>query len=198
VKPERPIVLYVGRFFEQKGFDILPELFAVLKGRHPDVSFKVIGTGPLREAVCRQFEERGLMDCLTLHEFSSQDKVLSLYREAAAVVMPSRHEPFGLVATETMATATPLVASKVGGLKEILNHEEDGFLVAPDDIAGFANTLSRLLADRELARAVGERARESVVKKYAQGVCFEKTRAAYRDTIQKNRGTAWAGDLRHE
>ena len=188
-KTDTPTVLFVGRFVEQKGFDLLPEVFASLSQRHPGLRFRIIGTGPLQESVVRRLEERGLAHQTTFYDFSSQDTVLALYREATVVVMPSRFEPFGLVATESMATATPVVASRVSGLAEIITDGEDGFLVSPDDVHGFANAVSRLLTDPRLAQKIGVQARESATRKFSQNRCFAETRAVYADTIERHRSS---------
>lgn len=179
IKSDRPIVLYVGRFFENKGFDLLPEIFLLLKQSHPNLFFKVIGVGPLKSEVLKKFTDLRLIDSIQFYDFSPLEKVLELYREAAVVVIPSRHEAFGLVAIESMATTTPVVASNIGGLKEIITHSEDGFLVPPNDVRSFVDTISHLLNDKQLATDIGRKARDKVVKNFDQRTCFEKTRSLY-------------------
>jgi glycosyltransferase involved in cell wall biosynthesis len=174
-----PVVLYVGRFFEQKGADLLPVIFAALKQRRADVRFKVIGVGPLKDDLLRDFHSHGLLDSLDFFDFSPLKFVLELYREADVVIMPSRYEPFGLVATECMATGTPLVASNVGGLSEIITHGHDGFLVNSEDVDEFVHTILSLLEDEALARRISQAARDTAVTKFNQEKCFENTRNLY-------------------
>jgi glycogen(starch) synthase len=183
IKSSRPTVLYVGRFFEQKGFDLLPEIFYLLNKRHPDLLFKVIGTGPLETAVLDRFKELNIHDFVEVYTFASQDRILKLYREASVVVMPSRFEPFGLVAIECMATGTPLVASNVDGLSEIIDHGIDGFLAESENPSCFADLISLVLKDPLLARHVGRTARNKVVDKFRQEQRFEETRSLYRNVI---------------
>lgn len=183
LKSAHSVILYVGRFFEQKGFDLLPEIFFLLKKNHPDLFLKIIGTGPLKSEILRKFEDLNLIGSIKFYDFSPQEKVLELYREAAVVVLPSRHEPFGLVAIESMATATPVVASSVGGLKEIISHSEDGFLVTPSDVKGFADTISHLLNDKQHAEVIGRKARNKIIENFDQKICFKKTRSSYIDLI---------------
>ena len=173
-------VLYVGRFFEQKGADLIPRIFAEVKRRRPQQRFVVIGTGPLKDSILADLHICGLMDSLDFFDFAPQDKVLALYRDAKVVVMPSRREPFGLVATESMATGTPLVAASVGGLQEIVTDGHDGLLVASEDVEGFANAIISLLEDESLAARIGASGRQTAVQRYDQRVCYENTRQAYR------------------
>jgi D-inositol-3-phosphate glycosyltransferase len=77
------------------------------------------------------------------------------YRAADACVVPSRSESFGLVALEAAACGTPVVASAVGGLAELIVHGRTGYLVGPDDVDGFAHYLGELLDDQSLARLLG-------------------------------------------
>ena len=187
VKSEELILLYVGRFFEQKGFDLLPEIFFLLKKKHPALLLKVIGVGPLKIEIYRKFEELDLINSVHFYDFSPPKMVLELYREATAVIMPSRHEPFGLVAIESMATGTPIIASNTGGLKEIITHGEDGFLVETKDINGFVDTVSRLIYDKQLFNYIGRNARAKAIKNFDQKLCFEKTRNLYLELCSNSR-----------
>ena len=78
------------------------------------------------------------------------------------VVMPSHKEGLPLVAIEAMAMQRPLVASNVGGMKEVVLHGETGFIVQPNDPATLAEHIERVLADRSLAEQMGKRGRERV------------------------------------
>ena len=133
-----PILLYVGRFVEQKGFDLIPDIFRNVKHIHPDIKLKIAGTGPLKQLVIHKLKNYGLYDSTEFYDFSPPNKILELYREAAVVLMPSRYEPFGLVAIESMATETPVVASNTGGLAEIIDNSINGFLIDHNEITGYS------------------------------------------------------------
>lgn len=186
IKSDQPIVLYVGRFGEQKGFDLLPDIFSLLKQSHPRLLFKIIGIGPLKSEVSKKFEALNLAKSIQFYEFSPPEKVLELYREATVVIMPSRFEPCSLVAIESMATGTPLVASNVGGLAEIITHGEDGFLVRSNDVSNFAQAVSLLLNDKQLAITIGQNARTTILKSFDKKTCFERTRNLYIDLINNS------------
>jgi glycosyltransferase involved in cell wall biosynthesis len=113
-----------------------------------------------------------------------------LYRRAAVLALPSvdrtcygRHVPvselLGLVALEAMASGTPVVASRIGGLAEVVVDGETGFLVPPGDTEALAEGLARLLSDRRLAARLGANARDLVVQRFTWRACAERCLAAY-------------------
>jgi len=92
--------------------------------------------------------------------------VNALQRHATVIVQKSMHEGFGLTVTEAMWKGRPVVASAVGGIQDQIDDGVQGFLVASDDLDGFARAVSRLVADRTLAQAMGARAHERVLDRY--------------------------------
>ena len=111
-------------------------------------------------------------------------------RRAVVQALPSvdrtcygRHVPvselLGLVALEAMASGTPVVASRIGGLAEVVVDGETGFLVPPGDTEALAEGLARLLSDRRLAARLGANARDLVVQRFTWRACAERCLAAY-------------------
>jgi D-inositol-3-phosphate glycosyltransferase len=88
--------------------------------------------------------------------------------EASVTAVPSRDEAFGLVALESIAVGTPVVASRVGGLAEIVRDGIDGFLVPPDDPKALAEKLAVLLSNRELRDQIGRNARQRFLDTFEQ------------------------------
>jgi len=181
-------VLYVGRFYEQKGFDLVPHIFAEVAVEHPDCKFTIIGTGELEREARIEFDRLEIADRVTWLRFSGLDTVRDLYRRASVVVMPSRLEPFGLVAIEAMSTGTPLVAASTGGLAEIVRDGETGLLAAPGDVRGFAQRIAAVLADSTLARRLSKQGRAAVIREFDQRACHERTRRAYHAAVQTAAG----------
>ncbi|MGV9214410.1 glycosyltransferase family 4 protein [Micromonospora sp. RB23] len=174
-------VLYVGRFYEQKGFDLVPEIFAGVHARHPRARFEIMGVGGLETVVRDRLHAAGLAHLVTWRPFGTLAEVRAAYQRSSVVIMPSRLEPFGLVATEAMATGTPLVAADTGGLAEIVDHGRTGFLAAPGDTAGTAELVAAVLDDPSLAQRMAVAAREAVVAEFAQDVTYGRIRQAYLD-----------------
>lgn len=117
-----------------------------------------------------------------------------LYRRAEVFVLPSVErtcygrpvaisELLGLAVLEAMASATPVVVSRLGGLREIVHDGETGFLVTPGDVAELRDRVGRLLGDRLLARRMGKRARESVLASFTWTACARRCLRAYDELV---------------
>ncbi|MDO8209846.1 glycosyltransferase [Conexibacter sp. CPCC 206217] len=147
-----PVVGAVGRFVEEKGFDVFLEALA----QTPGVSGVLVGDGPERARIERLRERLGLVDRVELTGWRTDSQ--ALIGSFDALVVPSRVEPLGIVALEAMSAGVPVVASRVGGLQEVVADGETGVLVAPDDAAALAAAIGRVL-DPAANRAMGERGR---------------------------------------
>jgi len=98
--------------------------------------------------------------------------------------MPSRYEPFGLVALEAMQLAKPIIASRVGGLPEIIRHQDTGFLVTRNNIEELTNAMAYLITHPDEAVAMGQRARADVLKRFSIEKMVDGYEQAYCDVIQ--------------
>jgi glycosyltransferase involved in cell wall biosynthesis len=156
-----PEVLYAGRLSPEKG---VLELVAAAS----DLDLVVVGDGPLRARVP---QARGFVPPEELHR---------LYGRAAVVACPSRREGFGVVCLEAMAHGRPVVASAVGGLKDLVVDGETGLLVPPRDPAALRAALQRLLGDRDLRRGLGAAGRERARERFSWPAVTDATLAAYR------------------
>ena len=160
-----PEVLFAGRLSLEKG---VLELVEAAR----DLKLVVVGDGPLRDRVPGA---RG---------FVSPDELERLYDRAAVVACPSHREGFGVVCAQAMAHGRPVVASGVGGLRDLVVHEETGLLVPPRDVRALRGALERLLADGELRRRMGEAGRERVRQFFSWDAVTDATIAAYRDAAR--------------
>ena len=109
---------------------------------------------------------------------------IELYSHAAVFVCPSIYEPFGLINLEAMACGTPVVASRVGGIPEVVVDGETGRLVEPGDVAALGQALRETLADPERARRMGEAGRGRVEAHFSWDRIADRTIAVYRDAIE--------------
>ena len=157
-------ILYAGRLSPEKG---VRELVAAAQG-HPLV---VAGDGPLRSEVPFALG------------FVPHDELERLYGRAAVVACPSHREGFGVVCAEAMAHGRPVVAGDVGGLRDLVVHEETGLLVPPRDVDALREAIERLLADRELRRRLGEAGRARIAERFTWQRFEDETLAAYRDAL---------------
>jgi glycosyltransferase involved in cell wall biosynthesis len=150
---------FVGRLVEQKGVDVLIDAMRLLANRFPKLHLAIAGNGAERSGLEAQVGRLDLGGRISFVGTLGHDAVYRLLGEADLVVMPSRIEPFGLVALEAAQMARPIVASAVDGLPEVVIHGETGLLVPPDDPAALAAAIAALLDDPARARALGAAAR---------------------------------------
>jgi N-acetyl-alpha-D-glucosaminyl L-malate synthase BshA len=130
------------------------------------VKLVLVGDGPERATVVQQAAEADLTDHLEI--LGEQDDVRALLSVADVFLLPSAQESFGLAALEAMACGLPVVASRVGGLPEVIDHGRTGFLFPPEDTPAMADAALALLADRELRASVARAARASVVDRFCE------------------------------
>ena len=159
-----PEVLYAGRLSAEKG---VRELVAAADG----LPLVVAGDGPLRDEV------PGALG------FVPHDELERLYARAAVVACPSRREGFGVVCAEAMAYGRPVVAGDVGGLRDLVRHEETGLLVPPGDVGALRAALQRLLADPDLRRRFGEAGRARIAEHFTWQRFGDETLRAYEDAL---------------
>jgi alpha-maltose-1-phosphate synthase len=185
IDPERPFVLFVGRITYQKGiFHLLravrrldPVLQVVLCAADPDTP----QIGKEMAARVEDLKAETGRKIIWIPHFLPQDDLIRLYSHAALFICPSIYEPFGIINLEAMACGTPVVAAAVGGIREVVRHEETGLLVPfepksptnpePKDPRRYARDLAaavnRLLAAPEAREEMGRRARQEVVEKFS-------------------------------
>ena len=139
VEPDVPFVLFVGRITRQKG---IIHLVNAIRHFRPGVQVVLCAGAPDTPEIAREMTdavERARADSphpiVWIQEMLPKDLVISLYTHAAIFVCPSVYEPFGIINLEAMACETPVVASAVGGIPEVVEHGETGLLVAPEAIS---------------------------------------------------------------
>jgi starch synthase len=196
----RPYVLFVGRITRQKGI-----VHLLRAARHLDSSAQLVlcaGEPDTKEigqevkALVAELAERrsGLV---LIQEMLPRPKVVQLLSHARVFACPSVYEPFGIVNLEAMACATPVVASAVGGIPEVVVDGETGYLVSfegdgtpkneprhPEQFAhDLAAKLNAVIADTELARRFGEAGRQRVVEHFSWSSIADQTVALYQSLL---------------
>lgn len=135
----RPLVSFVGKFTDFKGIDVLMHAAAIYERRIPSVQTVLVGHGQLWDQMHQLQQELGLKQIYFLGH-KPQQTVAKIYNIADVSVVPSRVEPFGLVAVEALACGTPVVATNEGGLPDFIN-EQVGALVPVDDPQALADAI---------------------------------------------------------
>jgi len=176
-----PVVATLSVLRPEKGHEIFLEAAAAVAAAHPQAIFAVMGEGPEREKLRRRAEALGIGSRVRFAGWVA-DPALAL-RGVDVVVFSSRPvvETAPLAGLEAMAAGVPVVATDVGALREIVEHGVSGLLVPPGDAPALARAVQELLADADLRRAMGERARAAVVERYK----LESSVAASADLLRK-------------
>lgn len=136
---DKPLVSFVGKFTDFKGIDVLLKAAAVYENELPGIQTVLVGHGGLWDEMHALKEQLGLKGVRFLGH-QSQDVLARIYNAANVSIVPSRIEPFGLVAIEALACGTPVVATNAGGLPDFIN-EEVGSLVPVDDPERLADAI---------------------------------------------------------
>jgi len=157
INPQKPVVLFVGNLVWQKGVEYLIRAKEFL---NVDAEIVIVGDGPLLEEL-KGIVEFEKMEGITFT--GARNDIENIMPSADVVVVPSVSESFGIVILEAMASGKPVVATKVGGIPEVVN-KKIGILVNPEDPVGLAEAINKILQDKELKENMGKNAREQVMK----------------------------------
>ena len=158
IRVDRKRLLFPGRLVAKKGADLALRAFAELLARHPDLGMDIAGDGPEANALQTLARELGIADKTVFHGGVSRCDLFDLMAGAHVVLVPSRDEPFGLVALEAAHMARPVVAAAVGGLPEVVRHGRTGMLVPVDDAGALAAAAKTLIDDPGYADQLGAEA----------------------------------------
>ena len=181
-----PFVLFVGRLASNKGLLDLLEAFALLARRDRTAQLVLIGEdGGMRASLSDRARELGLGARLhLLGHVGDPQLVDSAYRGARVFVLPSEYEAFGLVLLEALAQGAPVVATRVGGIPEVLGEDERaGMLVEPGSAEVLAEQIGRLWDDPTLGRQLGEYGRRTIVPRYSWDALADRLDALYREIV---------------
>lgn len=183
------VLCSVGRFIPDKGQDILIEALARLHRERQGFGAVLVGKaqGAWYEKVRTLAEDAGIDQLIRFPGF--QENVTKFLFAADLFVLPSRRESFGLVLLEASAVGLPIVASRVGGIPEVVEEGVSGILFAPENAEELASCLSALLGDEKRRRELGRKSREVFAEKFSLAAMVQKTMALYQELLASG-GTA--------
>ncbi|CAM5703670.1 Starch synthase OS=Streptomyces griseomycini OX=66895 GN=FHS37_006068 PE=4 SV=1 [Streptomyces griseomycini] len=186
----RPYVLFVGRITRQKG---VPQLLRAVRGIDPAAQVVLCAGAPDTPEIDREFRE--LYEELSrvregvhwIPQMLPRPEVIQLLTHAAVFACPSVYEPLGIVNLEAMACGTAVVASRVGGIPEVVADGSTGVLVDADDDfeEGLARALDSVLGDPATARRMGEAGRERAVAEFGWDAVARRTVLLYEEILEQ-------------
>ena len=165
--PGMPLVGFVGRLSPEKGPEVFLRAWPLLQTRGAEAHGVIVGEGPMQAEMVRLAGELGLRE--RVHFLGLREDMPALYNELDIVVSSSHSEAMPLALMEAMASGLPVVATRVGGVPELVAQGRTGWLVAPGDFNDIAARCAALLADAGLRRAMGERGRQRAVERFDLG-----------------------------
>ncbi|WP_043732915.1 glycogen synthase [Streptomyces zinciresistens] len=188
--PGRPYVLFVGRITRQKG---VPHLLRAVRDIDPAAQVVLCAGAPDTPEIDREFRElyrelsRVREGVHWIPQMLPRPEVIQLLTHAAVFVCPSVYEPLGIVNLEAMACGTPVVASAVGGIPEVVEDGSTGLLVPLDDgfEAGLARALDSVVGDPATARRMGEAGRARAVGEFGWDAVARRTVGLYGEILKQ-------------
>jgi mannosylfructose-phosphate synthase len=172
--PER-YVFCLSRIDTNKGHDLLLQAWDIVRKEVADVDLVIGGGSPdpkprelsVFATIDRIINETGMQDRVVRIGYVPDGMMRTYYQQAMLFVMPSLFEPFGMTSQEAMACGTPVVASKFGGIRNIINDGENGLLVDPSDPNEFASAITSLIKDEKRRREIGVNAARVIRNEYS-------------------------------
>lgn len=200
IDKDQPYVLFVGRITRQKGIIHLVE---AIKHMHPGFQIVLCAGAPDTPEIAAEMkaaisEAQKVRDGIFwIDEMVDKPTVIKLYSGAAVFCCPSVYEPFGIINLEAMACETPVVGSAVGGIPEVVVHDETGYLVPlaqshespfsplnPEAFAkDLAHQINRLMENPERREAFGKAGRKRAIEQFSWASIAEQTQALYKQLI---------------
>jgi len=171
------------------GIDILIKAFKIISDKHPDLNVKLLLVG----GGSREAELKSLVNELNLDDktvFAGKvpyDKVPSFHNRIDVFVNVSRNESFGVAILEASASEKPVVATDIGGLKEVVVNGKTGFLVEPENVNKVAEAIEMLILNKTLCKEMGEQGRVFVKEKYEFSFNVKETIRVYEQLIEQNK-----------
>jgi len=175
-----PIVMATARLIERKGVQYLVDAFAHVLRIIPDAKLMIAGEGPERSRLEAKVRTLGLSENVAFLGVIPYREVPAYYAACNIFVHIPTYEAMPHVIYEAMATGKPVIASRVGGIVEVIEDEENGLLVEPKDPKSTAEAILRLIKNRGLGRRIGEAALEKVEREYTWDIIAKRYLELYR------------------
>jgi glycosyltransferase involved in cell wall biosynthesis len=183
IRDDRFVVGWIGRMTAVKRTDVVLRAFRRLRDEGVDAVLCMVGDGPDRRSVEDLAGELGVMrDCLFP---GYQEDVAPFFAAFDVFVLPSGNEGTPVTAIEALAGGCPVVATRVGGVPDVVTDGEDGFLVEPGDVEGLAERLALLANDPALRAAMGGAGRDRMRSRYAVDRLIDDIDRLYRDLLER-------------
>jgi len=183
--PPRPTVLFVGRLEREKGVEVLLQAMAIVRKTLPDCHLLIAGDGSCRQSLEQLADSLGLRARESFLGWLEDESLQKAYKASWLLVLPSIVEDgFPTVLSEAGLMGRPVVGSNIGGIKDLIQHGENGLLVPPGNAPALARAVVILAKDPQL-RARYSAAALTRVREFTVDRMVEKTEEVYRSIVRK-------------
>lgn len=194
ISKDKPIaILSVGRLSIEKGFHVAVKAIAKLVHLYPNIQYCIIGSGPEEQPLIRLIKDLEIQSFVKLHGPASTEALLSNYSDAHIFILPSidfrdgsHTETQGVVLQEAQSSGIPVVASKTGGIPEIIHDKKTGLLFDEEDDEQLAQVLEKLISDKDLYNNLSEQARQDVEMNLSTEAISKRMLSLYKQVLQAN------------
>ncbi len=173
-------LLSVARLTDHKGLEYLLEAVHILSERGVRIALRVVGDGPLRSVLETMTREMSIGDLVTITTHVDHSRMKEVYGSADIFVLPSVVEVFGVSVLEAMACGMPVIVTNIGGLSDLPQAEENGFIVEPRDPHALAEAIEKL-KDDDMIERMGRRSREIALERFDWAKLAEEYGSVFRD-----------------
>ena len=163
--PAQPRAAYIGALSGPKGLDVLFEAWRDVAAQVPDAQLSLVGEGPLERELRDLARRLGIGGSVSFEGRLAAGGVRAALDRSSLLVLPSRSEGMPRVVLEALSRARPVVASRIGGVPEMVQHGRTGLLLPPGDAHALAEALAELLPDRQRLRRMGDEGRRFVAQR---------------------------------
>ena len=179
-KRNKKYFLFIGRITKEKGIKTLLRTWALNK----DYPLKIVGDGDLKEYVKHEIKQKSLKNVEYIGHISSEDTIIKLLRNSYCLIVPSLwYEGFPMTIVESFNTGTPVIASNIGSLSEIVQHKNNGLLFMPDDAHDLSLKVKWAWNNENYINLYSINARKEYEKKYTSQENFNQLMAIYNKVI---------------
>lgn len=181
IEPDTPLVGIIAIIRSEKGHGYFVEAAERLLKVRPEARFLIVGNEPKGNTIARRIKALGLEKEIIMAGL--RDDIPQILAAIDIFVMPSLREALGTALLQALAMKKAVVATRVGGIPEVIIHNQTGLLVPPADGEALSRAILELLEDREKARRLGENGRRLIEEKFSLEIMLERMEALYRDLL---------------
>jgi len=179
------VIVLPGRLVHEKGHRYLFQALELLREKNLYPKVLIFGDGPLALQIAEDVANKNLQAQVTLHQAVLHQELLLVIQTADAVVMASTHEGFGLAVAEAMALERPVLATRVGGMTDLVEDGVSGLLVSPAEPVALAEGIVRLMGDSGLREQLGKAARQRIETYFSADILATKWEQYYENLIKQ-------------